>query len=390
MKAETKYKIGIIAYSLMAMGAISVNSAFSVIAEHFSVSDTEVALIASIPCIVIIVVTLFLGKILEKVSQKKVGIVGAILFLVGGLLPMVLDNLVLIFICRAVCGIGVAISQVFMGTLNTEFFEEKDRPQVQVLAQSAQMAGLIFMCLVSGFLAENGWELSFLVHLIGVLSLLAILFCIPDRKPQKKQVEQNKEKVKITKSAIGWFILMFVVFLILLAFANNLSFLLQEKGIGQASDTGLALSVYALGGLLCGLVYGKIDRYIKAMKLPLSMLLFALGFFIVVLAKSMPVVYLGSFIGGIALSLYFPQIMLYTGLSVDPIMIPVAISLLTCAQNLGQILCPYAINNLAAVFAGENNIQTTKVLIAVIGFVILAVILFIYALRRDWKDKQTA
>ncbi len=390
MKAETKYKIGIIAYSLMAMGAISVNSAFSVIAEHFSVSDTEVALIASIPCIVIIVVTLFLGKILEKVSQKKVGIVGAILFLVGGLLPMVLDNLVLIFICRAVCGIGVAISQVFMGTLNTEFFEEKDRPQVQGLAQSAQMAGLIFMCLVSGFLAENGWELSFLVHLIGVLSLLAILFCIPDRKPQKKQVEQNKEKVKITKSAIGWFILMFVVFLILLAFANNLSFLLQEKGIGQASDTGLALSVYALGGLLCGLVYGKIDRYIKAMKLPLSMLLFALGFFIVVLAKSMPVVYLGSFIGGIALSLYFPQIMLYTGLSVDPIMIPVAISLLTCAQNLGQILCPYAINNLAAVFAGENNIQTTKVLIAVIGFVILAVILFIYALRRDWKDKQTA
>ena len=387
MTASTKYKIGIFAYSLMAMGAISVNSAFSVIAEHFGVSDTEVAAIASIPCIVIIVVTLFLGKILEKVSQKKVGIVGAILFLVGGLLPMVLDNLVLIFICRAICGIGVAVSQVLMGTLTTEFFEEPDRPPVQGMAQSAQMAGLIFMCLVSGFLALSGWRLSFLVHLIGAFSLLAILFLIPDRKPQKMQREETKSKAKITKAAIGWFALMFVVFLVLLAYANNLAFLLLEKGIGQASDTGLALSVYALGGLLCGLVYGKIDRHIKAMKLPLSMFLFALGFFIVAMAKSMAVVYIGSFIGGIALSFFFPQIILFTSLSVDPVMIPVTLSLLICAQNLGQILCPYAINNLAKLFANEGNIQMIKLIIAVIAFLILAVILFFYALKRDRKDK---
>lgn len=388
MSNSTKYRIGIFAYSLMAMGAISVNSAFSVIAEHFQVSDTEVALIASIPCIVIIVVTLFLGKVLEKVSQKKIGILGAVLFLVGGLMPMILDNLILIYIFRAITGIGVAISQVFMATLTAEFFEEKDRPSVQGLAQAAQSAGLIIMCLVSGFLASVSWRASFLVHLLGAFSLIAMILCFPDRKPQAKEKSEQKSSARIGKNTIGWFALMFVVFLILLAFANNLSFLLIEKNIGSSADTGLALSVYAFAGLLVGLAYGKIDHYIKAMKLPLSMLLFAILFFIIVLAKSMLVVYIGSFIGGIALSLFFPQIMLYTGQSVDPLLVPVAISLLTCSQNLGQILCPYVINPLASLLAKDGNLQTTKLIIAMIAFLILTVITGIYAIRRDRRDKQ--
>ena len=388
MSNSTKYRIGIFAYSLMAMGAISVNSAFSVIAEHFQVSDTEVALIASIPCIVIIVVTLFLGKVLEKVSQKKIGILGAILFLVGGLMPMVLDNLIVIFIFRAITGIGVAISQVFMATLTAEFFEEKDRPSVQGLAQAAQSAGLIIMCLVSGFLASVSWRASFLVHLLGAFSLIAMILCFPDRKPQAKEKSEHKSSARIGKNTIGWFALMFVVFLILLAFANNLSFLLIEKNIGSSADTGLALSVYAFAGLLVGLAYGKIDQYIKAMKLPLSMLLFAILFFIIVLAKSMLVVYIGSFIGGIALSLFFPQIMLYTGQSVDPLLVPVAISLLTCSQNLGQILCPYVINPLAGLLTKDGNLQTMKLIIAMVAFLILTVITGIYAIRRDRRDKQ--
>ena len=388
MSNSTKYRIGIFAYSLMAMGAISVNSAFSVIAEHFQVSDTEVALIASIPCIVIIVVTLFLGKVLEKVSQKKIGIFGAILFLVGGLMPMVLDNLIVIFIFRAITGIGVAISQVFMATLTAEFFEEKDRPSVQGLAQAAQSAGLIIMCLVSGFLASVSWRASFLVHLLGAFSLIAMILCFPDRKPQAKEKSEQKSSARIGKNTIGWFALMFVVFLILLAFANNLSFLLIEKNIGSSADTGLALSVYAFAGLLVGLAYGKIDQYIKAMKLPLSMLLFAILFFIIVLAKSMLVVYIGSFIGGIALSLFFPQIMLYTGQSVDPLLVPVAISLLTCSQNLGQILCPYVINPLAGLLTKGGNLQTMKLIIAMVAFLILTVITGIYAIRRDRRDKQ--
>ena len=384
--SNSKYKIGIFAYSMMAMGAISVNSALSVIAAYFHVSDTEVAAIASIPCIVIIVVTLFLGKVLGHVSQKRIGIIGAILFLVGGLLPMALDNLILIFICRAITGIGVAISQVFMATLTAEFFEEKDRPPVQGLAQAAQCAGLIIMCLGSGFLAAISWRASFLVHLIGAFSLICMIICFPDRKPQPKPVDKAKSSVRINKNTIGWFVLMFVVFLVLLAYANNISFLLTEKNIGTSADTGIALSFYSFAALLTGLVYGKIDQHIKSLKLPLAMFLFAAGFFVVAIAKSLVVVFLGSFIAGIALSLFFPQIILLTGQSVDPVLLPVTLSLLTCVQNLGQILCPYVINPLAEWISSGKNVQTTKLYIAVVSFLILSAIMLIYALRKDRRN----
>lgn len=387
MQKKGLIKIGIAAYSLLAMGAIGINSVLHDIAEHFHITDTEAALMASIPCMVTIVVTLFLGKVLEHISQKKVGIFGAVCFLAGGLLPLVIDNLIIIFICRAVLGIGIAISQVFMATLVAEFFEEKERPPVQGLAQSAQTAGMIIMCLISGFLATISWRTCFWVHAIGALALLAMIFCIPERKPDKNKNKEAGPKAKLTKASIGWFALMFFVFLILLTFANNISFLLVEKGIGTAADTGIALSIYAGGGLLTGLFYGKIDQYIAAKKLPLSMFLFALMFLIVIFAKSLVVVYIGSFIGGIALSLYFPQIILFTNLSVDPVMIPVAISFLTCVQNLGQILCPYAVDFLVKIFAPASKPQQTKFLIALIGFLILTAVTLVYAVWRDKKDR---
>ncbi|MBR3308325.1 MAG: MFS transporter [Lachnospiraceae bacterium] len=385
--SKGRIKIGIFAYSLLAMGAIGLNSVLSDMADYFHVSDTTIALIASIPCIVIIVVTLFLGKVLEHISQKRVGIFGALCFLVGGLLPLVLDNLILIFICRAVTGIGIAISQVFMASLNAEFFEEEERPPVQGLASAAQTAGMIIMCLCSGFLATISWRACFLVHLVGLLGLLAMIFCIPDRKPAKKQPEEHKEKSHLNIRTFGWFLLMFFIFLIILIYANNLSFLLVEKGIGTAADTGLALSVYAFGGLLTGLIYGKIDRFLGTWKLPLSMFLLAAMFFITTLAQSMPVIYIGGFIGGVGLSLFFPQIILYTGLSVEPAVIPVAVSLLTCFQNLGQILCPYAINPLATMLSNESNVQQIKMYIGMAAFLILAVILLFYSVRRTRRER---
>ena len=387
MVKKNHIKIGIFAYSLMAIGAISVNSAMSVMAEHFGVSDTTISALASIPCIVTIVITLFLGKVLTKISQKKVGIFGACLFLIGGLLPMVLDNLYLIFICRGITGIGIAISQVFMATLTAEFFEEGERPPVQGLAQASQSLGMAVMCMLSGILAAISWQMSFLVHLIGIFSLFGMIFFIPEKKPQAKEADAPKEKIRMTKNTVGWFVLMFVVFLVLLVLANNLSFLLLEKNIGTSENAGIALGIYAVAGLLVGLAYGKIDKYIKAKKIPLAMFLFAIGFFCAIIAKSIFVVYLGSFIAGAALSLFFPQIMLYTGMSVKPIAIPMAVSLLTCFQNLGQILCPYVINNLIGLFTPTEHLQLYKYIFACIAFVILTAITLVYAIRRDKRDK---
>ena len=274
-----------------------------------------------------------------------------------------------------------------MATLVSAFFEEKERPPVQGLAQSAQTAGMIIMCLVSGFLALISWRASFWVHAIGALALLAMIFCIPEQKPQKKEKSESGTKAKLTTATFGWFVLMFFVFLVLLVYANNISFLLVEKGIGTAANSGVALSIYSGGGLLTGLVYGKIDKYIHALKLPLSMFLFSCMILIVMLAKSLVAVYIGSFIGGIALSLYFPTIILFTNLSVEPVMIPVAISLLTCVQNLGQILCPYATDLFVSIFASSAKPQQTKFLFALIGFLILCAVTLIYAIRRDKKDR---
>ncbi|MEG1683504.1 MAG: MFS transporter, partial [Oscillospiraceae bacterium] len=151
-----KTKIGIYGISLLMMGVIGVSGALSTIGGQFpDASQTMIQNIISIPCLVVIPVTLIVGRLMELFSKKLLATVGVLLFIVGGVLPMFLQSLPAILVLRGVLGIGVGIVQPVGSALIAENFDGAERERVQGNSTSAQMLGCAVMVFAGGWLATR-------------------------------------------------------------------------------------------------------------------------------------------------------------------------------------------------------------------------------------------
>ena len=184
LKSKGKIQIGIYLVSVLMMGVVGIASALSVIGSNFpELSQTDVQTLISIPCIVIIPVTLIVGKLMQVMSKKLLALIGIVLFLVGGVVPAFMTSFLALQVLRGVFGAGVGILQVVSTALVAENFEGAERDRVQGNLQAFQMLGCAIMVFVGGWLATLGWNVVFYVHLIGVISLVVALTCLPNVKP---------------------------------------------------------------------------------------------------------------------------------------------------------------------------------------------------------------
>ena len=131
-KSKGKIQVGIYTIAILMMGVVGIASSLSVIGSHFpDLSQTEVQSLISIPCIVIIPVTLLVGALMKTMSKKLLSLIGVVLFLVGGVGPAFSESFLIIQILRGVFGAGVGILQVVSTALVAENFEGAMRDKVQ-------------------------------------------------------------------------------------------------------------------------------------------------------------------------------------------------------------------------------------------------------------------
>ena len=378
---KRQIQIGIYLISLLMMGVVGVASSLGVIAGHFSdvsMTNIQVGLI-SVPCIVIMVVTLLMGKLMQVFSKKLLAIVGIIIFLVGGIGPAFVSSFSTIIFFRGLFGVGVAIIQVVSTALVAENFEGAERDRVQGNLQAFQMLGCAIMVFVGGWLGAKGWNVAFYVHALGIISLVAALFLIPNIKPAAAAVESGapKEKAQLTSAMWGWMVIAFFVFCTGQVFSNHNAFLVEAKGIGDSAASGLGMAFFCAGGIITGLLYGKIAEAFKKMTMSVGFFVMALSYIIMAIAPSIGVFYLGCFVFGVGMSITMPNVFLNVGHSVAPAAVGVALSIVTCVQNFGQFCSPYLSNPLAGLF--NTNLSIAAFYVAAIMGAVLGVITMIKA-----------
>lgn len=382
LKSKGKIQIGIYLVSVLMMGVVGIASALSVIGSNFpELSQTDVQTLISIPCIVIIPVTLIVGKLMQVMSKKLLALIGIVLFLVGGVVPAFMTSFVALQVLRGVFGAGVGILQVVSTALVAENFEGAERDRVQGNLQAFQMLGCAIMVFVGGWLATLGWNVVFYVHLIGVISLLAALVCLPNVKPSapaKAAGSAPAEKGKLTGKMWVWMIIAFFVFCTGQIYSNGNAYLLTEKGIGDSAASGLGMAFFCAGGILMGLFYGKLATALKGYTMGVGFLVMALAYAVMALAPSIVVFYIGCLVFGLGMSVVMPGVFLNVGNSVGPAAVGMALSIATCVQNFGQFCSPYLVNPVAQALGGEAPNVASFYVAAGVG-ALLGVIMLIRA-----------
>ena len=383
--SKTRIKIGIYAMAILMMGIVGVSGSLTVIGGAFpSASQSMIQSIISVPCLAVLPVTIISGKLMERMPKKTLGIIGMLIFLIGGVAPVVMTSLPLILVFRAIFGIGVGIVQAVASALVAENFFGPERESVQGTMTSAQMLGCAVMVFAGGWLGDTAWNYSFLVHGIAVLSLIIAFICLPlvktdgpafaERAEEAAFAEaeepaagaKGQRKTRLNRSSWSWAGITFLLFIGVQVYTVYISYVLNEKSIGGAAESGATVAVACIGGFIMGILYGKLAVRTRNLTFAAGLFVMALSYLILALAGSMAMIYVGGFVYGIAMAICMPAAFVNTANSVDAFSSAMALSITMCAQHLGQFVCPYIMNFVTGMTGSLHPSTLTYVLAAVL------------------------
>lgn len=358
-KSKGKVQLGIYLVAILMMGVVGIASNLGVIGAHFpELSQTDVQGLMSVPCIVIMVVTLLMGKVMDLVSKKNLTIFAIILFLVGGIAPAYMSSFTAILVLRGVFGVGVGMLQVLCTALVAENYEGAEREKVQGNLTAFQMIGCAIMVFGGGMLGGKGWNTGFYIHAIAVVSLIAALVLIPNVKPGKAAAAEGQpaEKAKMGSAVWFWMFAGFFVFVVGQVFSNSNAFLVADKGIGDSAASGLGMAFMCAGGIIMGFLYGKVASIFGKLTMSFGFLVVAASYIVIATAPSITMFYAGCLLYGLGLSTVMPQFFLAVGSSVPPAAVGMALSIATCVQNFGQFCSPYVVSPLTGIVGGLESV----------------------------------
>ncbi|OAA89395.1 MFS transporter [Clostridium coskatii] len=382
--AKGKIKLGIYGIGLLMMGVIGISSSLSTIGAKFpEASQTMIQNLISIPCIVIIPTTIVVGKLMQTISKKNIALAGIIIFLIGGAAPAFMTSFTTILVMRGILGVGIGICQVVSTAIVADNFSGVEQQKVQGTLQASQMAGAAIMVFAGGWLTEVRWNYVFFVHLLAIISLILVATMVPNTKPEKMTTTGDAQKTKLTSATWGWVIFMFILFISVQVYSISLSFLVTEKNLGTAADSGLGLAFFAIGGIIMGLLYGSLAKRTKNCAIAVGCLMLVVAYVVIAFANSMIVCHIGSILVGMAVSAALPGIFINTGMSVDGFSAGMAISVVTCAQNFGQFCCPYIINPIAASISGGRGVNFMCFIIGAVVAAALTILMLAWGVKKN-------
>lgn len=378
---KIKIIISIVAISFIQGLQYCVSPVLGQIQENYpDVNISLIQMLITAPALMSMIVAVLSGWLVVKISKKKLLIFGSFVAGVTGFLPFLSDSFGLLFFSRTFYGVGLGLATALNTAVVAEFFEGDERVSVMGIQAASVGAGMVVVTTVGGMLGAGGFRNAYLINVIGFISMLLISFCLPDTGKAKvtstEKIRLNKEVFKI--SALGM-----IEFLFLITFTTNIAMHLSGSLAGDTAVSGNLTGIFSGSQIVVGLILGMITKVTGKYTLPVAMLSFSAGAFLLVLFPSNFVMLLiGAVFCGFSQGMFIPQAMVDVAGAVKPVATAMASACFTCAMCFGQLISPTVLNTVSKIVFGD--ITTTNVyLISAVGMTVVAVFTFIMKVRKD-------
>lgn len=280
-----------------------------------------------------------------------------LLFLGGGIAPyfMVTSSFALILAVRVIFGIGLGIVTPLGAALIITFFDGEVRAQMMGFSNVVANIGGILFQLLGGIAAGISWEYAFLVHGLGVITFILILFLPePEKAPARPAGEA---KPKLPGSVFGFAIAVFFIMIMIYPMLVNMSTILDVTKMGGPAEAALVLTMFTVGGMLTGFVFSKIFCTIKKKTLSLGLALLAIAMMSIGIGNTIIFMYLGTTIAGLGFGFILPTIFMELGTVVHPSQMPTASGIIMASMNIGGFASAYFFALLGGLLGMTGNIK---------------------------------
>lgn len=382
-KGKGKTVIAIIVMMFITMGAVGIAPAMAKIAMAFPDKSTEeIQLLMSLPSLATLVSALCASFVSDRFGKKNTVIAGIVIFLITGLVPVFVSNWTLVVLSRIGIGIGTGLVNCLDTVLIFDHFEDKDQQNTMLgWQQVGNDIGYIVMALAAGYLTLISWQAAFIVHALGILSLVIVIFFLPN--DVIKTTSDAKEDAKpagrkyLTIGCIFWLLMVLIFEGTLHTFSMNISFLVVDVGVGDSVLAGYASTMMTVGGFIVAAFYGKLFSVMKRWTFSFGCLidvvamicLYAMG------PNDPALAWLGGALIGAGMVIVFSTATAYVMRSINAASRALASALFLVCINGGQFVNPYWGSFLTNTFAG-GTVRGKFICAAVVLAIVMVIGIF--------------
>ena len=370
-KKHRRWKLicAILSLSLLTvMAGAAVAPALGLIQEHFADTDRSlVQMIVSMPALFIAGTNLFLFKPLcKRFRARTLLMAGLLLYTVFGCLAGIFNSIPAILVCRALVGVGVGIIMpLSTGLLSFYFTKDKQGP-LMGYSSALNMLGGVIATLIAGCLAMISWRLSFLVYLLGLISIVLCIIWMPNDRiySSSKKAQSSGSAKQYAPYIIVMFVLSFTFFV------YPASFALECSSSGAISQNLIApvMAMMDVFGFEGGLTFSSLSRRISKGARFIAPVLFIISYLLLGVTGGAFGVIAGSAFLGMANGIGVPFIMTSASAKAGRDAATTVMPLISAALYLAQFATPLILS------AVGQLVSVNSFVIALFAAVLLAVV----------------
>lgn len=365
-------KIAILSIALLLQMPAIIAPILPLMEQTFSqYSTAQVEMISTISSFGVLIFVLLSGFTIRYLGIYKTMVIGMVLALFAGLVPVFSENYNVILLSRFLLGGGIGLFNGLSYSLILRIY--KGKIQKQLLGLQGATTNIIMMGLtfIIGGLVGYGWHTVFWVYLVALVPLTLVLIYGQKIERLANEVKDEKPKVveKTNFAVMRYGAEALIVFTIFSAGQLKLTNVLLETGAGNASVAAALLGWCTVVGILGSIAYGSIYNLFKSYTLPIAIIGMGVALVIVSVGQTLPVIAVGQALLLANFVVAGPS--LFAGASeVQPTGSDNLTSIVLLSWiNIGVFLTPTSLQFIGTIFKTNGSAQS---ILRICGFILFA------------------
>lgn len=314
--------------------------------QHVPNIQTMAPLVLSAPGLCVALLSPFAGWAADRFGRRRLAIIFAAVYGVGGMVPFFLQDFTALFAGRLLLGVGEAFILTMGNTLLGDYFDKDERAKWlmwQGIVGPACGSGLLS---ASGYLASYGWNFSFLVYGTALIIALAAVVWLyePERAPAPEagsaaaaEAALPFPRVMMLRIVATTFLLATVYFVYTLQF----SLALDALGLKEIHKIGNYSAVASAAVPLGAILFKLLSRRSPQLQFTVLFTLLGVGLVGIGLSKGLTAVVAFAFVQQLGAGMCIPILIGWGLRELPDAYRGRGMGLWTSAFFLGQFLSPF-------------------------------------------------
>ena len=335
---------------LTVMAGAAVAPALGVIRAYFSdASPVLIQMVISVPALFIVLTNARFPALCTRFRARSLVLAGLFLYTVGGCAAGAFSNIWLVLLMRALVGIGVGIIMPLSTGLLSFYYPPERLDGLMGLSSAMNQMGGVVATLLAGLLANLSWRASFLVYLMGFLSILLCLLFLPN----DSIAPAKGERVRGTfRSYLRYILAMFLLMSSFFLYPANFALETTAEGLIPQQFIAVIMAMMDFVAFLGGLLFVRCKLLLGGKMRLLAPILFLAGYLLLALPGGWAGTLTGSVLVGFANGVGIPFLISQASVRAGRAAATTVIPLLSAALYLAQFLSPVLMGAVNAALGG--------------------------------------